>query len=97
MSSQRNRKLRTTRIWGAGPLRPLGYRSETNGLVGVFSQRLRIFTQKSGTETPTFLGKLLTFDSACWLLLHADGKSYSGAIGAAAGCTDPELRRNGGR
>jgi hypothetical protein len=96
MSSQRNRKLRTTRIWGADPLRPLGYGSETTGLVGVFSQRLRIFTQKSGIETPTFLGKLLTFDSACWLLLHADGKPILERL-VQAGCTDPELGRNGGR
>jgi hypothetical protein len=48
---------------------------ENNHLtVGVFSQRLRNFTQKPEADTELLWEKLSLFDPACVLLLQADGK-----------------------
>ena len=58
---------------------------------------LRIFTQKPGTETQLFWESFLFSIRHVCCNLMPDGKPYSGAIGAAASCSESAVRANGGQ
>ena len=74
-----------------------GFCEKNHLTVGVFSQRLRNFTQRPAGRNRTFLRKLSLFDPAYVLLLHPEGKPKLERLEQRLGCSKrADSGRSGG-